>query len=506
VERRIAWAEITHFSTYAPVYQPVYGAGGVDPSTDGGQCGGGHLQLSGTGCTYVATWYYGHEVGVSYRDMASKKLPMSWSAVGEQPVYGDPSRASITLRVDHPRLDTFTSTSDLWFAFLLCRNPDTGEVRVNTTTTWHWGGQGPSYAVYRCHGWPGFTTFDRLLVGMRPENAGGDFWGQFTSAFFPAGHPGEPAPPAPPPSEDIDLDGLSNAEEADLGTNPYNPDSDYDGLPDGAEVHEFGTDPLHRNVDGDDFTDFEEIARGSDPYTADLTGADHLTALMAGFLYGDVAEYAVRWGVIDRATMHSLSFLTGWLLSGYAVVGDVRDLGSSLWRRDAGDALLSAVGVAPLVGDSAKTVAVVKKYVEMAGDMRIPVTVWITKQFAGHPALQRALLKVVGAGDQLDQLDDTTLLELAEAGNDLPVVEKAAQARKQWVDLNEIRFSGGPFTRRIVSDGEKAAIEARVMAQWPAARKAEAIGSKPQSKSSRAVVTKCSTSGGPALFPGPRQQ
>jgi hypothetical protein len=37
--------------------------------------------------------------------------------------------------------------------------------------------------------------------------------------------------------EDIDSDGdaLSNAEEAELGTNPHNPDTDLDGIPDGAD-------------------------------------------------------------------------------------------------------------------------------------------------------------------------------------------------------------------------------------------------------------------------------
>ena len=43
---------------------------------------------------------------------------------------------------------------------------------------------------------------------------------------------------------DIDRDGLSNAEEIDLGTEPLNPDTDGDGLTDGDEVNEFGTDPL----------------------------------------------------------------------------------------------------------------------------------------------------------------------------------------------------------------------------------------------------------------------
>lgn len=44
-------------------------------------------------------------------------------------------------------------------------------------------------------------------------------------------------------SVDSDGDGLTNAEEADLGTDPNNPDSDGDGWEDGEEVAGF-TDPL----------------------------------------------------------------------------------------------------------------------------------------------------------------------------------------------------------------------------------------------------------------------
>jgi len=42
---------------------------------------------------------------------------------------------------------------------------------------------------------------------------------------------------------DLDLDGLSNAAEIALGTNPSNPDTDGDGWPDGVEV-QVGSDPL----------------------------------------------------------------------------------------------------------------------------------------------------------------------------------------------------------------------------------------------------------------------
>jgi hypothetical protein len=45
---------------------------------------------------------------------------------------------------------------------------------------------------------------------------------------------------------DSDNDGLSDLQEAALGTDPENPDSDGDGISDGDEVSE-GADPLHHD-------------------------------------------------------------------------------------------------------------------------------------------------------------------------------------------------------------------------------------------------------------------
>ena len=46
---------------------------------------------------------------------------------------------------------------------------------------------------------------------------------------------------------DRDGDGLSDADEAELGTDPGDPDSDDDGYEDGAEVHTHGTNPLYEH-------------------------------------------------------------------------------------------------------------------------------------------------------------------------------------------------------------------------------------------------------------------
>ncbi|MCG7940360.1 MAG: PKD domain-containing protein [Candidatus Thiodiazotropha lotti] len=64
---------------------------------------------------------------------------------------------------------------------------------------------------------------------------------------------------------DSDGDGLTDEEEAVLGTDPLNADSDADGLNDSDEVNVYGTNPLNHDTDGDGFSDGEEVADGADP-------------------------------------------------------------------------------------------------------------------------------------------------------------------------------------------------------------------------------------------------
>ncbi len=67
-----------------------------------------------------------------------------------------------------------------------------------------------------------------------------------------------------------DGDGLTNAEEATLGTDPDNPDTDGDGLSDGDEVDIHETDPLDEDTDDDGITDGDEVdIHETDPLLAD---------------------------------------------------------------------------------------------------------------------------------------------------------------------------------------------------------------------------------------------
>ena len=75
------------------------------------------------------------------------------------------------------------------------------------------------------------------------------------------------------PSDDDDMDGLTNGEEEKLGTNPDNPDSDSDGLKDGEEVMTHLTNPIKADTDMDGLADGAEIrTHKTDPKNADSDG------------------------------------------------------------------------------------------------------------------------------------------------------------------------------------------------------------------------------------------
>jgi hypothetical protein len=71
--------------------------------------------------------------------------------------------------------------------------------------------------------------------------------------------------------DDDDSDGLTDAQEATLGTDPIDVDSDNDGLGDGIEVNSTGTNPLIADTDGDSFNDGTEVGLGSNALSASST-------------------------------------------------------------------------------------------------------------------------------------------------------------------------------------------------------------------------------------------
>jgi hypothetical protein len=87
-------------------------------------------------------------------------------------------------------------------------------------------------------------------------------------------------------SSDLDEDGLTTLEEFTATTDPNNPDSDGDGLNDGAELKTHGTDPLRADTDADGLSDGDEInVHNTSPTQTDTDGdglSDGFEVLTAG--------------------------------------------------------------------------------------------------------------------------------------------------------------------------------------------------------------------------------
>lgn len=78
--------------------------------------------------------------------------------------------------------------------------------------------------------------------------------------------PTSPVPtPTAAPELDSDGDGLSDAQEAEIGTNPQSADSDNDGLSDGEEIFIYHTNPLKSNTNGDGYPDGTAVLNLYDP-------------------------------------------------------------------------------------------------------------------------------------------------------------------------------------------------------------------------------------------------
>lgn len=116
-----------------------------------------------------------------------------------------------------------------------------------------------------------------VLVAAAVVGVGG--WFAYQQVISPAVGPAAPTgeQPQDQPAEqpqgqaptgednDFDRDGLTNAEEEQMQTDPYSADTDADGLYDREEAMAWHTDPLNPDTDGDSYLDGAEVANGYNP-------------------------------------------------------------------------------------------------------------------------------------------------------------------------------------------------------------------------------------------------
>ena len=111
----------------------------------------------------------------------------------------------------------------------------------------------------------GLTNAEEIALGSDPQDADSDDDGLDDSEELANG--------TDPNDADSDGDGLSDGYEVnELGTDPNNMDTDGDGLFDGEDLDPYGTDPLNPDTDGDGVPDGEEVSDGSDPLDPDTDG------------------------------------------------------------------------------------------------------------------------------------------------------------------------------------------------------------------------------------------
>jgi hypothetical protein len=159
---------------------------------------------------------------------------------------------------------------------------------------------------------------------------------------------------------DTDGDDVDDCEESLIGTHSWNSDTDGDGLSDGLECV-LWFNPTSANPDGDQYPDLMEYNRGTDPYIFDRNWKVTCSDILAGFIAGDFGENIQDFGVpID---LGSPGYIIGQLISGFLLVGDLRDLTANIFNEDYFWAALSTISMVPVVGDTGSVGAKASKFV-----------------------------------------------------------------------------------------------------------------------------------------------
>lgn len=249
-------------------------------------------------------------------------------------------------------------------------------------------------------------------------------------------------------SPDSDRDGVSDADEADAGSDPRFEDADADGLLDPDEI-ELGTNPRLDDSDADGVSDNAELAHGTDPLAADSDGDGKLDGedskpkeydsgwreFMAGYSCGE--STARNCPDDDHPARTSEQYLAGQIFSGVTALGDVRDALSSLLGGKPTAALWSVAAIAPILGDSVKVTRIFRKLSQSADARRRAAIVRYINKHVPADMRRTALDAVMGGGYSklLDRgIPESTVRQLAEEGNDLGRLTRNALVNSRSLD------------------------------------------------------------------------
>ncbi|WP_424358447.1 hypothetical protein [Methanocella sp. MCL-LM] len=147
---------------------------------------------------------------------------------------------------------------------------------------------------------------------------------------------------------------------------------DNDCLADGIEFA-ISTDTFEYDTDNDGYNDGDEYYGGYNP----LVPGDHndpLTIAREVFLGAILGEWAYEMPIHDN-----LYYMAGWMISGYAVAGDIRDVVVSITSLNGAGALLNSLCAAPVAGDIAKTLKVAEKFGAKHPDQAVKIARFVGK-------------------------------------------------------------------------------------------------------------------------------
>jgi hypothetical protein len=231
--------------------------------------------------------------------------------------------------------------------------------------------------------------------------------------------------------EDPDGDALATGDELNLGTDPFDPDTDDDTLLDGDEVNIRGTDPLLADTDGDLFQDGLEVGTASDPLDAgsfNLAAALGALELFPGELtivFNTVATEAsrtveLRGVLIDGTVLDLLETRFGAVLAS-------SDLAVASFGAERGRIFAGQAGIAVLTASAGGRTA----------ESRVRV-----ERFSPRPL---GSLRLTGAANGVDVSGN--LVVVAAGGAGLHVVEVANPAAPRLVTTH--RLFGSAYDVRL---------------------------------------------------------
>lgn len=146
-----------------------------------------------------------------------------------------------------------------------------------------------------------------------------------------------------------DWDYLSDSFELSIGTDPLVEDTDFDGVDDWSEWDNPDFDPLVYEMHYSYF----EIGR----------------ELVLGAFCGE-------WLADEHDSVY---YMAGWMLSGFYGLGDIRDIGASIYRLDGLGILFNAFSLLPFLGDVKKVSATVTKFAAKNPHMIFSIAVFSVK-------------------------------------------------------------------------------------------------------------------------------